>query len=129
MGMQVVNGAPIMCSFGLGPGTLSVLPIARVNSGGQPAATTADHLPFVNIKPFPMCSSQANPVVAAATAAAMGVPTPAACLPMTTNPWTPGAATVKVGGNAALNESSTLVCQYGGQITICFAGQFQHQIP
>ena len=76
MPMQVVNGAVLMCSFGMAPSNLVVLPVNRVLSGNQPAANIMDHKPMVNILPFGMCITPSNPQVAAATAAAQSVLTP-----------------------------------------------------
>ena len=67
------------CSFGMAPSVLNVLPTARVISS-MPMASIADCVPLVNIMPFGMCSSMANPTVAAATAAAMGALTPMPCI-------------------------------------------------
>jgi hypothetical protein len=66
-----------------------------------------------------MCMSQANPEVAAATAAAMGVLTPMPCVPVTT-PWSPGDPMVTIGpaGFPALDASSKCMCAWGGEITI-----------
>ena len=66
----VVATAMLQCSFGMAPSTLSVLPIRRVMVEGRPVAAIADIAPMVNVAPFGMCSSLANPTVAAATAAA-----------------------------------------------------------
>jgi hypothetical protein len=123
MGQLVVNGAMMTCSFGVAPGTLSVLPAGRVQSSNQPAATIMDFKPNVNIAPFGMCMSPSNPQVAAATAAAMGVLTPQPCVPMTVSPWTPGSPTVSIGGQPALTNSSTCNCMWAGVITISVAGQ------
>lgn len=84
----------------------------------MPVATINDNVPMVNIMPFGMCSSMANPTVASATAAAMGALTPMPCIPVIPAPWVPGSPTVLVGGKPALNNSSTLMCAYGGSITI-----------
>src|SRR5580704_3516785 len=97
MAQQVCNGAMLQCSMGMTPSSLVVLPVNRVNTGNQPDANIMDGAPLVNIMPFGMCMSPANPVVAAATAAALGVLTPMPCIPATTSPWTPGAATVMLG--------------------------------
>ena len=82
MPLHVCNGATLACTFGLAPGTLTVPPLERVLTGGQPAATVMDHRPLVNVSPFGLCASPANPQVIAATAAALGVLTPQPCVPM-----------------------------------------------
>ena len=76
--IAVASGAMLTCSFGAAPGTLTVLPAGRVNADGVPMANIMDHKPNVNIAPFGMCTSLANPQVSAATSAAQGVLTPAA---------------------------------------------------
>lgn len=129
MPLQVVNTAQLACSFGAAPSTLTVLPVNRVNCGNQPAANIMDHKPMVNIMPFGACQSMANPQVAAATAAAMGVLTPMPCIPMTSSPWVPGAPTVMIANQPALDTPSKLMCQWAGVIAIQVAGQTSHQIP
>lgn len=123
MGIQVAMGANLQCSFGVAPGTLVVLPVNRVMTG-TPAANIMDHVPLVNVMPFGMCSCASNPVVAAATAAALGALTPMPCIPLTTAPWMPGSPTVMTGGMPALQNSSKLMCQWGGVIQILAPGQF-----
>jgi len=81
MPQHVCNGAVLTCSFGLAPGQLTVLPVERVLTSNQPAATIMDHQPLLNIGTFGMCTSPANPTVASATAAALGVLTPMPCIP------------------------------------------------
>lgn len=114
----------LQCTFGIAPSPMMVLPQARVFCCNQPAATIMDNKPLVNILPFGMCTNPANPMVAAATAAALGVPTPAPCLPVTSAPWAPGNPQVLLGGNPALTNSSKLICTYGGVISIQAPGQF-----
>lgn len=126
--MQVCMGAMLQCSFGAAPSSLVVLPANRVNAT-TPAATIMDNVPFVNILPFGVCSSLANPAVATATAAAQGVLTPMPCTPVITASWTPGSPMVLIGNITALNNASTLMCAYGGMITITNPGQFAVQIP
>ncbi len=128
MGCQVCNGAMMMCSFGVAPSTLVILPTNMVNAT-MPAATIMDNIPFMNIPPFGMCTSMANPAVASATAAAWGVLTPMPCTPMTAAPWAPGCPTVLIANKPALNDSSKLTCTYGGVISIVFGGQVQTQVP
>lgn len=129
MPQHVCNGATLMCSFGLAPGQLTVLPIERVLTSNQPAATIMDHQPMVNIMSFGMCTSPANPVVAAATAVALGVLTPQACVPMTMTPWTPGAPTVLTGSKPSLDNTHTCMCLWGGVVSIAVPGQFTELIP
>ena len=129
MPIQVVNTAQLMCSMGMAPGTLMVLPLNRVMSGNQPAANIMDHVPMLNIMPFGMCRSPANPVVAAATAAALGVLTPMPCIPATPAPWMPGAATVLLGNMPALDNTCKLMCLWAGTIQVTNPGQVTHMIP
>lgn len=128
MGQQVCGGAMTQCTFGVAPGTLMVLPLNLVMTG-MPAANIMDNKPMVNVMPFVMCQSMANPMVAAATAAALGVLVPMPCIPMTTAPWLPGAPTVLIGNMPALNNSSKLMCMWGGVISINVPGQFTVMVP
>lgn len=129
MSQHVCNNALLMCSFGAAPSAMGVLPINRVMTSNQPAANIMDHIPIVNIRPFGVCTSLANPAVAAATSAAMGVLTPMPCVPVTPAPWAPGAPTVLVGNMPALNNTSTLNCMWAGVITVSMPGQFTEMIP
>jgi hypothetical protein len=124
---NVVNGAAMMCSFGMAPATLTVLPIPMVDIDSQPAATIMDHVPLVNIPPFGMCTSPANPTVAAATAAALGVLTPMPCVPATSAPWVPGAPMTQIGSQPALVSGSQCLCNWGGVIQITFPGSMTTQ--
>jgi len=126
---HVCHGATLKCSMGLAPSSLVVLPVNMVNTSNVPAANIMDHAPLVNIMPFGMCRSPANPQVAAATAAAMGVLTPMPCIPATPAPWTPGSPTVRLGNLPALNKSSMLMCIWAGQISVMVEGQMTHTIP
>src|SRR5881394_4469348 len=121
MPQLVTAGAALMCSFGMAPSSLIVLPVNRTNCGA-PAANIMDFVPMTNIPTFGMCMSIANPTVASATAAALGVLTPMPCVPVTA-PWAPGAATVLLGGMPALNSTSKCMCSWGGVIQIGFPGQ------
>ena len=126
---HVCNGAMLKCTMGMAPSSLVVLPLNMQNTSNMPAANIQDHIPMVNIMPFGMCQSPANPMVAAATAAAMGVLTPMPCIPMTPAPWVTGSPTVTLANQPALNKSSMLMCNWAGQISISMEGQMTHTIP
>jgi len=128
LGMCVCGGAMLQCSFGVAPATLMVTPQNKVVTS-MPIATIMDNKPMANIMPFGMCQSMANPQVAAATAAALGVLTPMPCIPNTTAPWVPGSPTVLIGNFPALNNSCKLMCMWGGVIQINNPGQTTIQVP
>ncbi len=117
-----VATAMLQCSFGLAPSTLNVIPISRVLIEGKPAGTITDILPGANIPPFGMCTSLANPTVAAATAAALGVLTPMPCVPTVVAPWSPPAAQTLIGGKPALTMGAMCTCAFGGVIQILNPG-------
>lgn len=129
MGCSVCTGAMLSCSFGVAPSALSVLPQNRVMSTVMPAANIMDNKPFLNVLPFGMCNSMANPMVIAATAAALGVMTPMPCIPVTAAPWLPGSPTILIGNMPALNQDSKLMCNWGGVISIMNPGQVAVQLP
>lgn len=129
MPQHVCNGATLMCSFGMAPAQLVVLAVDRVVTSSQPAGTIMDHEPMLNVMPFGMCMSPANPMVAAATAAALGVLTPQTCIPMTVSPWLPGAPTVLTGNKPSLDNTCQLMCLWGGVIQVTVPGQFTELIP
>jgi hypothetical protein len=129
MAKQVCSLAKLKCSMGASPGTFMVLPDKMVNTSNQPAANIMDNKPMVNILPFGMCKSPANPAVAAATAAAMGVLQQMPCIPVIPAPWVPGAPTVLLKNFPALNDTSKLMCMWAGVIEVTDPGQSTHEIP
>jgi hypothetical protein len=122
-------GALMQCSFGAAPSSLVVLPTNMTYTDQVPDANIMDHVPMVNIMPFGMCTSLGNPTVAAATAAAMGALTPMPCIPNTPAPWVPGAPTVLLGNAPSLDNTSTLICVWGGVIQFATPGEFTVMVP
>ena len=117
MGVPVCAGAQMMCSFGTAPSVLNVLPLNRVMAA-TPVAGMMDHVPFLNVAPFGQCNSMSNPMVAAATAAALGTLTPMPCIPVTVSPWVGSPPNVAIGTFPVLDSDATLNCMWGGVITI-----------
>jgi hypothetical protein len=130
MPFQVVEGAMMMCSMGLGPPVPlnCSVPPTMVTAGGLPAGNIGHSAPMVNIPTFGMCNSPTNPEVIALTAAALGVHTPAPCIPATVAPWVPTAPTVTVGGLPALTDECTCLCMWEGEIKITEPGQVVVQV-
>lgn len=129
MAQLVCMNAQLQCSFGTTPSNMIVTPENRTNTSNVPAATIMDNIPMKNILPFGMCQTLSNPQVAAATAAAQGVLTPQPCIPVTTAPWVVGSPTVMIGKKLALNSTSTLMCTWGGVISVTSAGQMTVNVP
>ena len=119
-------GAAMQCTFGA---TIQfvVLPVNRVMANYMPVATAMENAPMVNLVPAGVCTSLANPTVASATTAAMGVLTPMPCVPVIPGPWAPGSLRVKCNHKPMLNSPCMLNCAYGGVITITSPGQFRVQ--
>jgi Domain of unknown function (DUF4280) len=130
MPQQVCMGAMLQCvPFGSAPTSLIVIPKGPpVLVNGRLAATIMDFLPIANIATFATCSSMANPVVAAATAAKLGVFTPMPCIPLIVGPWYPGAMKVKINKFPALPSTAVCNCAWGGTIKINFPGQVKVSI-
>lgn len=128
MSFCLCTGAILTCAFGNVPVPFNALPIPRVFINSRPAGVLTDMAPIVNIPPFGMCVSLSNPTVAAATAAAMGVLTPMPCIPVPAGPWLNPAPKVLIGERPVISNDSKLMCVWGGQITVQFAGQTSVQL-
>ena len=128
MALQVCMGAMLQCSFGAAPSSMVVLPASRVLTQ-TPDANIMDNKPIAEILPFGMCSSLANPTVASATTAALGVLTPMPCVPVIPAPWVPGAPTVLIANMPALDNNSKLMCAWGGVIQVVNPGQATVMVP
>jgi len=101
-----------------------VLPINQtLTATVKPIATIIDIIPILNIPPFGTCISVANPMVIAATAAALGILTPQPCILDQVMPWSPASTKVKIRSNPAVIESSKTMCAWAGQISIIDPGQ------
>ncbi len=127
MAQEVAMSAMLKCSFGMAPSSLIVI-VPTVLAESKPAANIMDHIPLANIMPFGMCQSLANPMVAAATAAALGVLTPMPCIPVTPAPWVPGSPTVMLRKMPALNSTSKCMCAWAGVIEITSPGTTKEMI-
>lgn len=125
MANPVVSTALCTCSFGVAPMPLTVSSQQTVMMGSLPAATIIDNV----CTTFGMCSSLANPTVASATAAALGALTPMPCVPVVPAPWAPGCPTVMVCGKPLLNNTSKLMCAYGGVIQVTTTPAMTIQVP
>ncbi len=99
-----------------------MLPGRATDGAMKLAATVDDFAAMANISPFGMCTTQANPQVAAATTAAQGVLTPQPCVPVTTSPWSPGATTSTISGRPALVASDKASCAWTGSIEVADPG-------
>jgi len=125
--LPVVAGALLQCAMGTVPTPMNVLPLARVMVEGRPVARITDTVPGLNIVPFGLCRSPANPVVAAATAAALGVLVPMPCFPVPAGPWISPVTRTVAGGLPLLAAGGTCMCAYGGAITVQMPGAVRSQ--
>jgi hypothetical protein len=123
MGFTVCTGALSMCPFGAAPGSLTFLPASMLMGPSGPMGACTDCIPFLNVSPFGVCMSMANPITAAQTAAAAGVLTPGACIPTPAGTWLPSKPTIVGKTGPTLTNDSTLICSFGGTIKINMPAQ------
>ncbi len=114
MSNPAVTGAVCKCVFGAAPLPLAVSSQSTVMAMNIPVATIMDN----KFPPFGMCSCPNAPAVIAATAAKLGVFSPAPCAPMIPAPWAKGEPTILVCGKPLLTSTTKLMCAYGGMISI-----------
>ncbi len=130
MSLAVVGEASLIeCLYGLSPTPLIVLPYRTVMVEGMLMGNITDFTPLANIMTFGECVSLANPEVLSATIAAAGVLTPMPCIPVTINPWTSDTLNVMVQGSPALDQEATLMCTWGGVISVEEPGNYSVTVP
>ena len=110
MANPVVQTTMCTCSFGAAPAVLPVTSQQTVMTCNMLQATIMDN----QLPTFGMCAGPANP---------------APCVPVTPAPWAPGAPTVLVGGKPLLNNTSKLICAYGGVIQVTMTPALTVQTP
>ena len=115
-GPIAVLGTPMFCDMGFFPSVLLVEPLG-VFANDLPAGTIVDIIPEVNIPSFILCHSPLNPEVIALTIAALGVPTPAPCIPIVIDPWI-SPSTVLIDGIPVLTEGSVCECLWAGTLVL-----------
>lgn len=125
--IYVCNGAQMVCTMGTSSAVLVVLPERRILLDGQPQANIMDYKSMTNIPSFGLCTSLANPVVAAATAANLGRLQPMPCVPNTTSPWQKGHEKLLLKNFPALCMDDKLSCTWAGTISITDCGQGKGQ--
>jgi hypothetical protein len=119
----VVMGAKLECNFGSAPSNLVVLPVHRELLTSKLKANIGDAKPFVNVLPFGMCKSMANPAVASATASNRGTLTPMPCTPACSI-WIGGKTNLLLDGMPMLMVGDIAVCPLGaGKIEVKDSGQ------
>lgn len=124
MALVVVSGASCVCSCGTAACTLQATSQMTCMAEGKPIATIQDIQQGVNLPTFGMCTSLANPTVAAATTAALGVLTPQPCTLVPLGTWTTSNPSVLAGNKPCVTSDSILRCGMGqGTIKIISPGQ------
>lgn len=122
-GFAAGNLALAKCTFGVAPTPLTFLPLSMMLTPMGPIGSCNDFVPFLNVKPFGVCLTMSNPMTAALTAAALGVFTPAPCIPVPVGPWIPGVPAMGPNG-PILVQTSCLSCMWGGMIQILMPAEF-----
>jgi len=113
----VVMSAQLACNKGTAPSKLVVLPQRTEQLNGNLLANKIDCKPYVNVMPFAMCTSKANPGVIANK----GAPIP--CTP-TCSIWLGCKTDHLVDGIPALMNDDIAVCPLGaGKIEVKDSGQ------
>ncbi|MGE7022154.1 DUF4280 domain-containing protein [Solibacillus cecembensis] len=119
----VVAGATLSCSQGDQTSILAMPFSHGVYTKNKAQMNIMDFKPHINIQPFGLCQTLANPAVAAATAANNGVLTPVPCTPVVTMPWINGKDDQLVEKSPALINICINMCLYSGTIKVEDDGQ------
>lgn len=118
----VCTGAILKCTMGTDRASLKATP-KSVTLTNKNQANITDFVSVKNIPSFGKCRSLNYPPTAAATAANHGRLTPMPCIPGTCKKWSAVDPNSLLHGEPSLLKSATLLCNFGGMISIVDAGQ------
>lgn len=105
------------CSMGVAPTPVNFISNLMVaDAAALPFGNMTNFTPFLNIIPFGVCKSMANPVTASLTALAFGVLTPGPCIPTPTGPWLNCSMKALVCNMPAVTDKSMCICAFAGTI-------------
>ena len=119
---SLCSGAELQCNCGDNNSIYTVLPTKKILINNKPLAVISDTKPMINIKPFGLCKSMANPTVAAATAANKGKLQKMPCVPNIVEPWSDGIKHFLSKEQTPCNLSK-VKCLYSGIIRVVDSGQ------
>lgn len=119
---SLCSGAELQCNCGDNNSIYTVLPTKKVSINNKPLAVISDTKPMINIKPFGLCKSMANPTVAAATAANRGKLQKMPCVPNIVETWSEGIKHFLAKEQTPCNLSK-VKCLYSGLIRVVDSGQ------
>ncbi|MEJ0014966.1 MAG: DUF4280 domain-containing protein [Acetobacteraceae bacterium] len=122
----LTTGCMLTCTFGDIPSAFIALelPGKPVIDEAFATATIMEIVPIDNVLPFGMCMSLANPEVAAATTAALGVLTPMPCIPVILDPWEPPSENMLFDDLPLATVESKCLCTWGGEIAVDVPAEF-----
>ena len=129
MPMQVCMGASMMCTFGMAPSSLVVLPTNKVLTNMMPDANIMDHIPMVNIMPFGMCMSPSNPSVGRRHRRGAGCAHSHALHSGNPRAVDSGRDHRPDRQLPGVDNASQLMCTWGGVITFVTPGEFTVMVP
>ncbi len=129
MPMQVCMGASMMCTFGMAPSSLVVLPTNKVFTDMVPDANIMDHIPMTNIMPFGMCMSPSNPRSPPRLPRRWACSLPCPAFRQRPRRGLRARRTVLLGNMPTLDNVSELMCMWGGVITFVTPGEMTVMVP
>jgi len=109
MGLGGALGGLSLCSFGVAPMPISIIPKNMVMGPTGPLSNIMDNIPMLNVAPYVMCTLP---------------PLPKPCVPALPAPWVAPIPTVLIANVPAFDNTAKGICAQAGVINILMPMQF-----